>query len=79
MDCSVRPSAIPKSPSFVSPPSPRSRFAGFTSRWMTPERWAAASAEAACTSTSVASSGAILPSRSTMASADRPATYSMAM
>ena len=69
---------MPKSPSFVTPPAPTSRFAGFTSRWMTPERWAAWSAAAAWSRMSVPISGATGPS-ATIASADCPTTYSIAM
>ncbi len=80
----VRPSptplarAMPKSATLTSPDGVMSTLPGLMSRWITPRRWAVASARAMSLATAAASTGSIGPraidSRSVL-----PSTYSMTM
>ncbi len=72
-------SAMPKSATLASPPSARSTFWGFTSRWITPRPWAALKAPAIWVANPVASSNPSGPSALTRSFKVPPGTYSITM
>ena len=71
--------AMPKSATFAVPSSVMRMFAGFTSRWTTPLRWANESASATWTAMRAAGSAFNFPWRRINWARVLPGTYSMAM
>lgn len=58
-------------------PCSNSTFAGFTSRWINPRRWAAARPSAICEPIRSVSVTLAAPSASSLSRSERPATYSI--
>ncbi len=71
--------AMPKSATFTRPSSAMRMFAGLTSRWTTPPRWANPRAEATSPAISAAWWAVSRPLERRMSASVRPAMYSIAM
>ncbi len=69
--------AMPKSITLTSPRGVIITLAGFTSRWTSPERWAASSAAATSAAIRAASSGGSRPRRCSADASVSPSTSSI--
>ena len=71
--------AMPKSVTFTVPLASRRMLPGFTSRWITPLRWANPRAAAAAAPMSAARSAGMAPLLLRSADSGLPSTYSITM